>query len=474
MNLWVNRVRQVAVLALALFFFACEDESSILGFKNPNSRFKVYYAEIPVESSVMLIDSVRSSIVYQADQARMMSGRYSDPALGNVSVTGFTRFFPTTSTKLATTAVFDSIAMEMRMDYYAYGANNKSVQTFTVHEVLEKISYTDGKDYFTSSNVSYSPTPLATQKMTVDLADFRLQDEKTNNPDTFMRFTLDNEFGQRLFLVAQNNTNNALDTLDKFMDFFKGLAIVPDNANDKVLGFTPTATKSKITLYYHTPETDSLVLNFTFASGGAFSKVSNDRTTVSDLASLTNNYTPYTPPSGKRYLQSGGRLVTRVNFNKFIEFMQADSNKNIMINSAELNISGIDDPGVYLAPNSLAVLQVRSNNRFKYFKNKQDTTDFTGFGGLLTIHAGDVSSFGVTSDAGQLFIMSLKNNTYNGFLTRFAQNLYSRRNDQSQFLDYALVPVSPASGRSMNRLVFPAENLKMKIFYTVPTIKSNQ
>ena len=59
MNLWVSRVGQLAMLAVALFFFSCEDETSILGFKNPNSKFRASYVEIPIESSVLLRDSLR-------------------------------------------------------------------------------------------------------------------------------------------------------------------------------------------------------------------------------------------------------------------------------------------------------------------------------------------------------------------------------------------------------------------------------
>ena len=40
MNLWANRVGQLASLLVALFFFSCEDEASVLGFKNQNQNSK--------------------------------------------------------------------------------------------------------------------------------------------------------------------------------------------------------------------------------------------------------------------------------------------------------------------------------------------------------------------------------------------------------------------------------------------------
>ncbi len=72
MNLWANRVGQLASLAVALFFFSCEDEASVLGFKNQNQKFEASYIEIPIESSVLLLDSQRTSnFVFQNETNRL-------------------------------------------------------------------------------------------------------------------------------------------------------------------------------------------------------------------------------------------------------------------------------------------------------------------------------------------------------------------------------------------------------------------
>src|SRR5688500_7755434 len=61
MNLWANRLGQLAILAVALFFFSCEDDTSFLGYRNPNEKFKGKYVEIPLNSTVFLLDSIRTS-----------------------------------------------------------------------------------------------------------------------------------------------------------------------------------------------------------------------------------------------------------------------------------------------------------------------------------------------------------------------------------------------------------------------------
>ena len=90
MNLWAKCVKLLPALAGVLFFFSCQEDSSILGYKNPNSKFKVSYVEIPIASSVILRDSLRTSnFVYAGEINRFLVGKYTDDAFGNVTAIGF-------------------------------------------------------------------------------------------------------------------------------------------------------------------------------------------------------------------------------------------------------------------------------------------------------------------------------------------------------------------------------------------------
>src|SRR5687768_12985680 len=99
MNLWAKRiVRQLTVLAVALFFFSsCEDETSLLGFKNPKSKFNVSYLEIPLGSSVLLIDSI---ITDNKLNNGVFVGQYTDPVAGQVTASVFLQMLPTSTAKL--------------------------------------------------------------------------------------------------------------------------------------------------------------------------------------------------------------------------------------------------------------------------------------------------------------------------------------------------------------------------------------
>jgi hypothetical protein len=75
MNLWVKRTGQLLLAAVALFFLSCKDEVTLPGFPNPNSKFKINYVEIPLESSVYLLDSIRTSNT-PGDLQRVLVGQY--------------------------------------------------------------------------------------------------------------------------------------------------------------------------------------------------------------------------------------------------------------------------------------------------------------------------------------------------------------------------------------------------------------
>src|SRR5688572_30421657 len=161
MNLWVKRVGQLAVVAVALFFFSCEDETSLLGYKNPSSKFKLGYVDIPISSSVLLFDSVRTSN-YNAgnDLNRFLVGNYTDPVFGNVSATTFAQFVPRGGLAKNDSILYeyDSIYLFLRFDYYAYGADeNATTQTFNIYKLDELIPNTNS--VVVSSNIGGQHEP---------------------------------------------------------------------------------------------------------------------------------------------------------------------------------------------------------------------------------------------------------------------------------------------------------------------------
>jgi hypothetical protein len=98
MNLSVKSFGQLASVAVALFFFSCSEETSPLGFKNPDPKFENRYIEIPVTSSVILLDSVRTSNGDASnDLNRLIVGKHIDPIFGEVTASAFAQIYPSSN-----------------------------------------------------------------------------------------------------------------------------------------------------------------------------------------------------------------------------------------------------------------------------------------------------------------------------------------------------------------------------------------
>lgn len=492
MNLWVKRIALGLMAVVALFLFACLDEDNILGFRNQNSRLNVSYIEIPVESSILLFDSLRTSNYSSDPLKRLLVGSYNDPVFGLVETRAYTQFRPSNTLRSKEAgATFDSIKIHLHFDLYTYGSSATSVESFSVHELTEDMTFRRGNDYYTNSEVTFDPIPLGSGSQTVNPTLFKNEMDDISSTDTVI--TVDIKLNQRfgLELFGAWDTNSSLFTdFEEFSKRFKGLAIVGVN-NTKVVGLS-LSDSTRISLHYHTA-TDTLLYNF-YISGvpsagvASASSIAVDRS-ASALTGLNTTYTSFIPVNQDlRYIQSGVPVVTKINLSKFLEF--ADTIDNLLINAAELSISTIEEPSSFAPPRTLYMQMLNAGNRLKKFKGSlQDTLDLrfysnkartitNGLQGLATSLVSADSVFSVMDDTQQDFgQLTYNSNTksYKAFITLFLQELAIKEEDQasglekSRFVDFVLYPGNPFASKSLNRMSFNKSNLKLKVYYTTPS-----
>ena len=486
MNLWVKRIALGLTAALALFLFACLDEDNILGFPNQNQKFKLSYIEIPIESSVLLFDSLRTSNHY-ADETnnvrRLLVGQYDDPVFGHTAAEAYTQIIPVNAEVVKPAkSVYDSVSLVLNFDLYHYGTANTSVETYSIHEVTEQLTHRGGKDYYNFSTVAYDPAKLGEKSLYLSAE--RL-DSMTNRTDTTVTVSipLSSAYGERLFDAWDNEGNVFTDFLN-FSSAFKGLAIVGGDANQKVVGFS-VGTNSKVVLHYHT-STDTLTYDFLISNVVSSSNISVDRSGT-DLSSLSTPYQEFIPSNAnKRHIQSGSPVVTKLDLSAFTEYFAAFNNK-VLINSAELSISSIDAPGDYTPPGRLFIQVLANNNRLKKFiSSSQDSTDMrlytnssfaltNGLQGIVTSTINQDSIYTVMDDSQQDFgFLKYNSNdkTYKGFITLFAQELAQEETNtttnlsKTKFTELVLYPGNPFGAKSLNRVSFDKSNIKLKVYYS--------
>lgn len=489
MNLWVKRTGQL--LLAALFLMACEDETSLLGFRNPISKFEVKFIELPVESSVLLIDSIRTSN-FGGETSRILVGEHNDPELGTTKTTAFTQLFPTSNVTVDAAAALDSVVLHLRFDYYLYGGTNVSNQSFNIHSLTEDLYSDSVLYYFSDREVAYDPAPIGNSFYLVNPELFKTQDALANNQKdtTVLKVRLSNSFGQRLMDRAKAG-DSTYTRFSEFVKYIKGIAIVPE-VNDKVVGFDLNNTLdagsllSKIVVHYHTDTEDSLQLNFGFG-GAQFTNIETDRS-ATEISELTTFYDPVTPANDLRYIQNGTGVITKLDLTSLLEF--SETNPKMIINSADLFIEGLQHVENYSPINSFNMLVLTEENRFRKIKlvpdtiintitndttystkiSSEDISRLALYQGLITNSGGYYSA---VSDLNSPYTLnrSSSNNSYTGNFTLLAQQLYElEKENKEPFRYFALFPNTPQNGKSLNRIMFNKDAIKLRIYYTLPTV----
>jgi hypothetical protein len=451
--------KPVYLFSFLFLLFACEEDVTTLGFKTEQSKLKVYYAELSLPSSVLLMDSLRTTNL-TGETNRILAGSYNDPVFGSMQAQSITQFRPyTVNTVIPTTATFDSVVLQMRYDFYTYGTSGETTQTFDIYEITQELFPENG--YYSNSEITKALTPIGTKSMNVNAEFFKQEFEDTDKDSVItLNVKLSNSFGERLFEAVDPEDVNYTD-FELFKGTFKGLTIIPAQA-DKIVGFNPADLNSFLTLYYH-DAFDTASVSFIFTQCISFSKIASDRSST-ELSGL-NQYSTDFDPGPKRYIQGGTSIVTKVDFTKFYDYM--DTLSNIIINSAEFDFSGVEASS-YNPPQSLSMTMLRPNNRFKTLTNLQDTTDYLLFQGL--IYLGDQGKFLAAESQGTLLETKYSSTDlkYNAFPTLFVQKLFDLKSSRYPF--WALRPLTPQPGKSVDRVVLPKDNIKLKIYYTRATL----
>ncbi len=505
MNLW-GRVARLTFLAF-LFLIACkEDENSLLGFKTNSEKFKVTYQEVPVTSSVMLIDSVLTyNNLSHAANGRLLVGKYHDNIFGEITAEAYTQFGPIKpKVDISSSATLVSGYLVLSPDFYQYGDGVTSTNSFTVYELLDSIPPVTSplselpkriqgvpgyQPFYFNSSLPYDPNPIGTTLFTIDPSGFDQKfDDLKNNPSTLDHKTIDtlkiqlhSTFANKLFAMARNQTADYT-TLSRFRRIFKGLVIRPGSADTKVLGFNPdndstTFSKSRIILTYDEPDATSSgtirkTLEYSIFNTGliGFSHITADRS-ATPLAVLPAPGVDV-ELDGTRYYQSGNPVTTKINFDNFLTF--ADTIPNLVFNSVQLSID-VDDTAPYTPPPALRLRYLNTSNEFVNFYSGVDTEATFPLYPSMTYDEDGWYVIGQKINAqitGSFFdlIYSAENKRYTADLTDFFQTMHDVKGAEFKYTNFALVASSPQIGKSVNRTVFNKDNVKLKIFYTIPVV----
>lgn len=493
---WLAKPRFWAFGLLVLL--SCDDDLGLVGFKNPNRDFEVVAKEFTIPTKLFLMDSLSTSTgvienssrgLFSTPTARILVGSMEDPKFGKTTAIAYSAYNPTTYAYTNDNAVYEGVTLTMMFDYYWIGDQSASEQQFQVYEITDSLlTYLP---HYNNQSTPYGAL-LGEGTYNVNPADFDQNVIDNHDTDTSndiqdsLRINLDDSFGQRLFAAAMDTVGTAEDnfvTFRKFRRIFKGLAFVSPNSN-KIVGFDPDDLKSRITLKYRV-DTNHYEVNFKFfapsqaRSTGEYMAYTEFRTDRSGtpIAGLVNKYEDFEPADGMRYTQAGTGVIAKLDFQEVFDYFKDLPNKALSV--AELKI---ESEYQAKAPYSYKLRVLKPNNReMKSSKTYQDAADdpYENYDPDFIVKHSFVPATvqapyfrcDVIGDDGQEFSLTNELGTsetvFSGNLTNYMQQELSL-GEADVLRYYALLPQSPDNARGLNGFYFPADKVKLTIYYTTP------
>lgn len=498
-NWWANPGRSLNRTTLLsglviLVLLSCEDDSGLVGLKNPNRDFEVFSKEFSIPTTVFQADSLTTANGGgTASPQRLMAGQMTDPAFGSTTAIAYMQYYPTnTPTVINKNAVFEALSVTLIHDFYWQGDKSTTGQRYVIKEFTDSLlSY---KPYFSNQSVALGAqigqydrqiNPEYFDQSILDNAD-----EATDNDIVdSVNFDLDSNLGQQLLAAAMDTVGQGVENFfifERFRRKFKGFAIVPTEA-DKIVGFDHTHSKSRITLFYRI-DTTEYQMTFRFDASGqnrtgvgeylSFTELKTDRSGT-PLAALPPKYQDYFPSDGMRYIQAGTGLSVKLDFTEV-----RDHFKNIPLKALSAAELKIETEQQVSPPTRFVLRALKPNNRL--LLATKGGTDVAGDPQTIidndyllkhSISQNSLARVEPISDEDRNSAFTLKQISnestgavYTGYITTFLQQETTL--SDTDFLRYfALIPQTPDNTKSINGFYFPAENVKLKIYYTVPKSK---
>ncbi|MEO1262037.1 MAG: DUF4270 family protein [Bacteroidota bacterium] len=406
----------------AMLMFGCNEESSIgVDFFDDELVTFSVIDTLSLRVGTVMADSLATNLT-----DRILVGHHEDEISGKLSASAFFQLRIGESASLEEgTTIFDSLTLVLNYDgYYFYDTSHlQSFQVFRLTEDLEPDE--DTGNFYIFDSFERELLPIG---------------EKTFRPrpgkNEALEIRLSDDLGKEL-LKKIIDRDDELSSTEDFLDFFKGIAVVPDNTfNGAVVGF---GLSSEMRLYYSdNSELPVMQETIVFPAQGAayFTRIENDRSSTPLAILQTDEDFLNSQVSGSQsYIHAGVGLFTRIEI-PFLNSLQ-EENEQFIISNARLRFYPILEQGesqdelpvllnVLWADEENDVLAVngRSAQLFKDLDFGRDTyyeVDITDFV-LTQLETGEPDGLGL--------LLSLTSPPMNGGVHRIS--IGDGRNDQKE------------------------------------------
>lgn len=334
--------KYVLLCVAILLLFSCERESNT--YEVGNSLVSAQTKVVMIDTLTLKMSTVMKDSVTTSGKSAILVGNIKDHTFGTVNSASMFELTPASYSLAATTnVVFDSIVMYLTNNDFYYGDTLKTFK-LDVHPMVDRIKLNSNGYLYNNSDLKYASNSIGS-------AEFL---PRPNTDSSFVRIKLDQSYGQNIFNLLKSKDATSQ---EYFLNFYKGLALVPSSENNVMLRFgisssyqtqISNTTKEKVSnavrMYYHTASTNGTeevkyTLDLNPSSSYQYNKIKSDFT-GSDLAGLTPTNPIESKNIGNRsYLMAGIGVYTKVE----IPYLKTLKNlyTNYKILSANLALSPV-------------------------------------------------------------------------------------------------------------------------------------
>jgi len=353
------------IVVVVSLFSACKKDWNELGSQliALDDMIMLSFDTLEIKASIHKEDSLSS-----LNTSTSFLGSINEADFGGSDAAIYTEFrTPSSDVVFGDDAVADSMILTLKLESY-YG-DTTSTLNINVQEMLEQIvtSATDslGED---STITFYSSQNFETDN--INLASLPYNAEPKTN--TTISLALTNDLAQS-FLDA--NPENFVDNT-AFQEIFNGLYISCEQVNTGglLLELDLLDTQSKITLYYHNTESDSLNYDFQINSNAdKMTRWSHDYSSTNIESLLLEDNIDVA------YVQGGAGLRTYIT----LPSLESLKDSNYVIHKAELTFPYFfsENDSVFTIPSKLGLAAVNSEGKLEVLTEDQNIQGASYFDG---------------------------------------------------------------------------------------------
>lgn len=429
----------ISIFILSVFLLgSCTKDPGQIGYiiQPDDSRLNVKFSDTTsIYAYSNLIDSIRTSQL-----STNALGSLQDPVFGSTVAGFYTQFILSAPGEdFGEGRTLDSLVLQL---VYAdtYGDTLNTIVAHT-YEMLKNID--NDSIYYSTFQIPIGQTDYSDYAFSPRPGDSVGTDTLDRLPP-MLRLNLTNlstELGEKLL----NADTTDMESSASFQTFFNGLFIQSEPAFDDgaIVFFELSATQSKMILYYHNDEEDSLSYDYIITSSTAnVSKYEHSRlNAASDFRAQTVDGDT-TMGQEKFYVQGFGGVESIIRFPHIFDWAKRS---NVAINEAKLILPGYSEDVFIEAPYQLALLRIDSDSTYTILSDQAE---------------------------GESYFDGKYNESANGYEFRITRHIQSLINDTTQS-NYGLSLFVSGSSRNPNRFIFKGNQqgadttgIRLEILYT--------